>query len=260
MTKMLFSTTTAAATRCSAALTTKLSLSLLAKTTTRPSTIIPLVSQRHHYHPSKPSSPHFLFHSSKSTVLSSPKSARHSSTTSTTTTTTSSPSPPSSPTPNKTPSIEQQPPLTWSTFLHLRKKKRHYNLASSILTSFSTTIAGMYILSQQDIERLGTQVLGLDPIIFVGVVTIACGAVGWLIGPFAGGAVFAMRWRGWRGEMAAKEKEFYQRIKRYRADPSSQSVNNPVPDYYGEKVDSIMGYRRWLKDQRAFMRKRETSF
>ena len=61
----------------------------------------------------------------------------------------------------------------------------------------------MYILSQQDIERLGTQVLGLDPIIFVGVVTIACGAVGWLIGPFAGGAVFAMRWRGWRGEMAA---------------------------------------------------------
>ena len=61
----------------------------------------------------------------------------------------------------------------------------------------------MYIISQQDIERLGTQVLGLDPIIFVGAATVACGAVGWLIGPFAGGAVFAMRWRGLRGEMAA---------------------------------------------------------
>lgn len=27
---------------------------------------------------------------------------------------------------------------------------------------------------------------------------------------------------------------------------------NPVPDYYGEKIGSVAGYRRWLKDQRAF--------
>lgn len=32
-----------------------------------------------------------------------------------------------------------------------------------------------------------------------------------------------------------------------------------VPDFYGEKISSVAGYRQWLKDQRAFNKKR-TSF
>lgn len=31
-----------------------------------------------------------------------------------------------------------------------------------------------------------------------------------------------------------------------------------VPDYYAEKVGSVQGYRQWLKDQRAFNKKRQT--
>ena len=53
-----------------------------------------------------------------------------------------------------------------------------------------------------------------------------------------------------------KEKEFFDRIKRFRVDPSSNSIANPVPDYYGEKIGSVQGYRQWLKDQRAYNRKR----
>jgi hypothetical protein len=34
------------------------------------------------------------------------------------------------------------------------------------------------------------------------------------------------------------DREFFTRIKERRADPSRQSVNNPAPDYYGEKVGS----------------------
>lgn len=37
------------------------------------------------------------------------------------------------------------------------------------------------------------------------------------------------------------------------------TVNILVPDYYGEKISSVAGYRQWLKDQRAFNKKR-TSF
>jgi mitochondrial import inner membrane translocase subunit TIM23 len=54
-----------------------------------------------------------------------------------------------------------------------------------------------------------------------------------------------------------KEKEFFARIKKYRVDPTTSSLGNPVPDYYGEKIGSVMDYRRWLKDQRAFNLKRE---
>ena len=49
-----------------------------------------------------------------------------------------------------------------------------------------------------------------------------------------------------------KEISFYARIKQYRADPASSSPQNPLPDYYGEKIASVKDYRRWLKDQRAF--------
>jgi import inner membrane translocase subunit TIM23 len=55
---------------------------------------------------------------------------------------------------------------------------------------------------------------------------------------------------------AQKEKEFFDRIRRFRVDPSTNSISNPVPDYYGEKIGSVQGYRNWLKDQRAYNRKR----
>jgi import inner membrane translocase subunit TIM23 len=34
----------------------------------------------------------------------------------------------------------------------------------------------------------------------------------------------------------------------------------PVPDFYGEKIQSVTGYRRWLKDQKAFNKKKTAKF
>jgi len=33
-----------------------------------------------------------------------------------------------------------------------------------------------------------------------------------------------------------------------------------VPDFYGEKISSVAGYRQWLRDQRAFNRKKTGAF
>lgn len=81
------------------------------------------------------------------------------------------------------------------------------------------------------------------------------------MGPTVGNGGFRI-WagrKGWTKEIALKEKSFYARIKKYRADPSSSSPQNPIPDYYGEKVASVKDYRRWLKDQRAFNLKKSKS-
>jgi len=43
---------------------------------------------------------------------------------------------------------------------------------------------------------------------------------------------------------------------KYRADPASSSPQNPIPDYYGEKISSVKDYRRWRKDQKAFKLKK----
>lgn len=158
---------------------------------------------------------------------------------------------------------------------------------------------GVSVLSQQDLDALGGQVFGLDPFVVLGLTTAGFGAIGWLAGPFVGGAAFNVLNRRFRGQIAEvsvfslsrsycwhevvasvstgwvreevsglmancgsrrlqKEKEFYQRVRRYRVDPSSQSFSNPVPDYYGEKIGSVKDYRQWLKDQRAYNKKRQS--
>ncbi|KAL2004717.1 hypothetical protein VTN00DRAFT_3245 [Thermoascus crustaceus] len=148
--------------------------------------------------------------------------------------------------------------LDWNSFFKLRASRRRYSLASSILSSIATTAIGVQILSTQDLENLGAQVMGLDPFVVLGMATAACGAIGWLVGPFLGNAVWGLVYRRYKPAVQVKEKEFYDRIKRFRVDPSSNSMTNPVPDYYGEKIGSVQGYRQWLKDQRAYNRKRRS--
>ncbi|KAN0066989.1 Mitochondrial import protein Pam17 domain containing protein [Elaphomyces granulatus] len=148
--------------------------------------------------------------------------------------------------------------LDWNTFFKLRASRRRYSLVSSILTSMASTAAGIQVLSTQDLEALGSQVMGLDPFVVLGLATAVCGAAGWLVGPFLGNAFWGLSYRRFKKGVAVKEKEFYDRIKRYRVDPSSNSLSNPVPDYYGEKIGSVQGYRQWLKDQRAYNRKRRS--
>jgi len=116
---------------------------------------------------------------------------------------------------------------------------------------------GYYVISIDNVETLATQYLGLDAMITMGIVFVTTVATGWLIGPFFGNAIFSMRFRSIKIPLQNKEKEFYTRIKKHRVDPSRSSYQNPVPDYYGEKIGSVQDYRRWLKDQRAFNLKRE---
>ncbi|KAI5851906.1 mitochondrial import protein Pam17 [Tricharina praecox] len=146
--------------------------------------------------------------------------------------------------------------LSWDTFLQLRRLRRRYNLASSVVTSFAGTMAGMGYLANKEIDVTQT-ILGMDPLIMFGLATVGCGAAGWLVGPSLGGATFNLLQKRWVKQISVKEKEFLNHIKKNRVDPSFQSFSNPVPDYYGEKIGSVKQYRQWLKDQRAYNKKRE---
>ena len=64
-----------------------------------------------------------------------------------------------------------------------------------------TTSAGIFTLGQQNFESMN--LFGLDPFLLLGMATMASGAVGWLLGPFIGNAVFGVMWRRLRGQIAA---------------------------------------------------------
>lgn len=91
-------------------------------------------------------------------------------------------------------------PLTWNAFLALRKTRRRYNLLASVCTSLVTTSTGISILAQQNIETAG--IFGFDPFLVLGIATAGSAAVGWLMGPFVGNAVFAGVHRSRREDMA----------------------------------------------------------
>ncbi|KAJ5239361.1 Presequence translocated-associated motor subunit pam17 [Penicillium chermesinum] len=156
------------------------------------------------------------------------------------------------------PAGNEEVKLDWNSFFKLRASRRRYSLASSVVSSLVSTTVGVQVLSSQDLESLGAQVMGLDPFIVLGLATAACGAVGWLLGPMVGNGVWGLIYRRYKPSVNTKEKEFFDRIRRFRVDPSTNSIANPVPDYYGEKIGSVQGYRQWLKDQRAYNRKRRS--
>ncbi|KAK5109744.1 hypothetical protein LTR62_006584 [Meristemomyces frigidus] len=158
-------------------------------------------------------------------------------------------------------STTAEPPsdtLTWDRFFDLRRKRRYVNLGASLVTAAATVSVAGPILASQDIDTWGAQLTGMDPVFVLGLSTLAVAAGGWLCGPSFGSGAFGV-WisrRGWAQAYQTKDRSFYKRIQQHRADPSSSSPQNPLPDYYGEKVASVKDYRRWLKDQRAFKLKK----
>ncbi|KAL0938580.1 uncharacterized protein CTRU02_205190 [Colletotrichum truncatum] len=150
---------------------------------------------------------------------------------------------------------QQGDKLDWNSFFALRKSRRRWQLGFSVVSFGASFVGGATVLATGIADPLVTQI-PLDPFITMGLMTMSFGALGWLAGPSLGSLVFYTLNKRWKTQMTAKEKEFFARIKKNRVDPSVSSVGNPVPDFYGEKISSVAGYRQWLKDQRAFNRKR----
>ncbi|KAJ1327712.1 TIM23-like protein [Microdochium nivale] len=150
------------------------------------------------------------------------------------------------------------PLLDWNTFFTLRKTRRRFQVVSSILTTLVGGGGGAMLLVNQDLDWLLGKI-PMDPFFSLGLITLSFAGLGWLAGPSLGNSIFytLKSGGGVKTAMALKEAEFFARIRKNRVDPSSSSVANPVPDFYGEKISSVAGYRRWLKDQRAFSMKRD---
>lgn len=95
------------------------------------------------------------------------------------------------------------------------------------MTTVAGAGAGAMLLVNQDPEwLLGS--IPMDPIFSLGLLTMACAGLGWLAGPVLGSTLFhRLARRGIKGPMAAKEAEFFARIRKHRVDPTTSSVQNP---------------------------------
>lgn len=58
----------------------------------------------------------------------------------------------------------------------------------------------------------------------------------YLIGPSLGSSIWSLFHRSKLPELNRKDAAFYEHIKRRRVDPSRTNMQNPIPDFYGEKI------------------------
>jgi import inner membrane translocase subunit TIM23 len=151
------------------------------------------------------------------------------------------------------------PALDWNSFFKLRQSRRRYQTFFAIVTALSGAFGGAALLSAGAADSV-IALVPLEPFITLGLLVFTFAGLGWLAGPAIGSEAFYMLNRTVRRQIRVKESLFLSRIKKNRADPSNSSASNPVPDFYGEKIQSVAGYRRWLKDQRAFNRKKNAAF
>lgn len=57
--------------------------------------------------------------------------------------------------------------------------------------------------------------------------------LGYICGPIVGSSLWRISHRKTMHLIEEKDKDFHRRIVKNRVNPSAQSYNNPVPDYYG---------------------------
>jgi len=145
--------------------------------------------------------------------------------------------------------------LSWAEYLALRKQQRRYALFATIpITTLGLTLGVNYFAT---IEAAPTDlIMGIEAPYVYGLATLGCGFLGYLVGPSVGHGFFRLRVStGTLRAMQERNAEFYHHIKRHRVDPAQSILNNPLPDWHGERIGSLLEYRKWLRDQSAYKRK-----
>ncbi|EIN07070.1 Pam17-domain-containing protein [Punctularia strigosozonata HHB-11173 SS5] len=172
------------------------------------------------------------------------------------------PSPAPAPTPAPTPSAtaassttsESSESLTWPEYLRIRANKRKWEMATTIPSTLFAFAGALGYFGNLETDPT-KPIFGIDPMFFYGFSSVGIGGLGYLVGPSIGSTCWRLTHRRIMPLYEARDKEFYRHLVNNRVDPSAQSTSNPVPDYYGEKIGSLQGYRQWLRDQARYRRK-----
>lgn len=129
------------------------------------------------------------------------------------------------------PSSAPAPKLDWNGFFQLRKTRRRFQLASSIVTMAMGGTAGAVLLVNMNMDWLLSKV-PMDPVFALGIVTLSFAGLGWLAGPSLGSSIFYALKRGVKRPMALKESEFFNRIKKNRVDPTNSSLSGNAGEFF----------------------------
>lgn len=144
--------------------------------------------------------------------------------------------------------------MTWDSFFQLRKQRRLWERLAALPCSILGLGGGAAVFASLPVNPQQT-FMGLDPLLLFGGATLFSGLLGFVVGPTVGRVWYRVANRQLSRQLEGKEAEFFKHVRANRSDPQFSSVNNPLPDFYGEGVGSLREYRKWLRRQREHERK-----
>ncbi|KAJ2720871.1 TIM23 complex component [Coemansia sp. Benny D115] len=149
---------------------------------------------------------------------------------------------------------ESKVELDWDGFFRMRRQRRLWERVAAFPCAILGLCAGAGIFATLPVNPQQT-FMGVDPLILFGGATMFCGVLGFVVGPSVGRVWYRIGNAEMARALDAKEAEFFKHVRANRSDPHFSSASNPLPDFYGEKVSSLRGYRKWLRKQREHERK-----
>ncbi|KAJ1827996.1 TIM23 complex component [Coemansia sp. RSA 2708] len=153
-----------------------------------------------------------------------------------------------------TPGTSSVPDLNWDEFFRLRQQRRLWERLGALPCAMLGLCGGAAVFATLPVDPQQT-FMGLDPLLLFGGCSLFSGALGFVIGPSVGRRWYRIISKDVAQALDKKEAEFFKHVKANRSDPSLSSASNPLPDFYGEKINSLQAYRRWLRKQREHERK-----
>ena len=104
-------------------------------------------------------------------------------------------------------------------------------MVTTIPTTALAALGSGSLFLTQELDPTNS-IAGIDPVYVSVAAVLACTGIGWLVGPTLGSSLWTATHRAQMPEIQRKDADFYEHVKRNRVDPSRQSVQNPVPDFY----------------------------
>ncbi|KAJ3223282.1 hypothetical protein HK099_001323 [Clydaea vesicula] len=145
--------------------------------------------------------------------------------------------------------------LPWKEYFRLKKNVKNAERTLGIIGGGTALISSSYYFGAvADFDPVEKVFGMIDPQVAFPIATLAIGSMGWMFGKVLGGSI----WRLCQNRHVLKcidamDTDFYHRIQHHRPKNINTSLQI-VPDYYGEKINSVQDYRSWLKKQKEWHR------
>jgi mitochondrial import inner membrane translocase subunit TIM23 len=144
--------------------------------------------------------------------------------------------------------------MKWNEYFLKRKQLKRFQLGLGIGIGFLTLqTTSFYILTRKEFNPTKL-ILGMDPSI-VFLLGIGCSGIGgYVLGSLISYPIFRLFNRSVISKFDHKDVEFNKRIVSHRPPlvRVSASENTRILDYFGERIDSVEGYKKWLRIQRNY--------